>query len=169
MWYLKNSLILTFFLLVGCGFRPLYEPKTNRDTFSAFSTIKIFPTKDRTGQLLNNELIRLLHPRGASDRVGFQLKTTLSEAETSLGVKKSAVATRGNLKMTARYNLTPLYDGPEIKDSIKTITVSYNLFTSPFATSAAKKNARARAVKEIAQEIRHHLGVVLRDRYRKEK
>ena len=168
MWSSKNSLILIFLLLAGCGFRPLYEPKTDRDTFSVFSTIKIFPTKDRTGQLLTNELIRLLHPKGASDRVAFQLKTTLSETETSLGVEKSAVATRGNLKMTAKYNLKPIYNGPEIKDSIKTITVSYNLFTSPFARSAAKKNARARAVREIAQEIRHHLGVVLRDKSRRD-
>ena len=164
MWYYKNSLVIFIILFsTACGFRPLYEPMNDRDTFLEFSKISISPIKDRTGQLLHNELLQLLHPKGAHNQVSYKLKTTLSESETSLGVKKSAIATRGNLLMTAKYNLTPIKGGPEIKESQKTITVSYNLFTSPFATQAAKENARLRAVRELAQEIRHHLGVVLRD------
>ena len=165
MWSYKNNLaVIIILLFTGCGYRPLYELKDEKGTFLKFSEIKIAPIKDRTGQLLHNELILLLHPQGASGQATYHLNTKLSESETSLGVKKSAIATRGNLQITAIYNLIPLRSGPKIRDSKKSITVSYNLFSSPFATQAAKENARIRAVKELAQEIRHHLGVFLKNK-----
>ena len=65
--------------------------------------------------------------------------------------------------MTANYSLTSLNGTKIINASKKRIAVSYNLFTSNFATMATKKNARMRAIKELAQEIRNHLGVVLKN------
>jgi len=119
--------------------------------------------KDRVGQQLHNELERLLHPGGAAPRYAYRLKAELNENTSSLAVKKSAFATRGNLTVTVRYALLNSATGKSILDASNAITVSYNIFSSEFETLMAEKDARKRAIRELAQEIRIRLGVYLRD------
>ena len=149
-------------LMAGCGFSPLY--KTGEDSYiiNVFSQINILPIKDRTGQLFSNEIKRLLHPRGKSEKSIYNLKVNLSEINSSLGVKKSAIATRGNLSITATYSLQSAKGLPKIDKSVNKITVSYNKFNSAWATLVAEEDARMRGIRALAQEMRHHLGVVLK-------
>ena len=102
-----------------------------------------------------------MQPRGRSKQTVYTLTTTLYESERSLGVKKSSIATRGNLSISAQYSLKSSDGRIKIKNSLKNITVSYNIFTSPNATINAQQDARNRAIRELAQEIRNHLGVVI--------
>ena len=165
MWYYKSAMLLFFAMQInGCGFEPLYGGRNTGNTFSIFSKIDILPIENRTGQLMRNELERLLHSLKKNDSYSFKLTTQLFERETSLGVKKSAIATRGSLNMTAVYNLSDLNGKSLIKNSKKQISVNYNIFNSTFATLSAQENARGRAVKALAQEIRNHLGIVLRQK-----
>jgi len=119
--------------------------------------------KDRVGQQLHNELERLLHPGGAAPRYTSRLQAELKESTSSLAVKKSAFATRGNLTVTANYILRETSTGQTLLSASNAITVSYNIFSSEFETLMAEKDARKRAVRELAQEIRIRLGVYLRD------
>jgi len=119
--------------------------------------------RDRVGQQLHNELERLLHPGGAAPRYGYRLTAKLTESTSSLAVKKSAFATRGNLTVTAGYRLLDSTTGELVLSASNAITVSYNIFSSEFETLMAEKDARKRAVRELAQEIRIRLGVYLRD------
>ena len=119
--------------------------------------------KDRIGQQLHNELERLLRPDGTAPKYGYRLNAELNESTSSLAVKKSAFATRGNLTVTARYALLEFATGKSLLNESNAITVSYNIFSSEFETLMAEKDARQRAVRELAQEIRIRLGVYLRD------
>jgi len=159
---------LSFFFLIisisGCGYSPLYGPKQNVKISSSFSKIYIKPIKNRTGQLLHNELERILHSKGPSFPTTHTLTVTLSEKTVSLGIKKSALSTRQNLSIAAIYTFKA-HDGSFVTRKFSNkITVSYNKYNSAFATLVTEQNARNRAITEIAQEIKHHLGVFLKQK-----
>jgi len=118
---------------------------------------------DRIGQQLHNRLLRLLHPRGRAKSYLYRLTASLKENTTSLAVKKSAFATRGNLTVTAEFSLLNAATGQSLLSANNAISVSYNIFGSEFETLVAEKDARLRAVNELAEEIRVRLGVYLRD------
>jgi len=159
----RAFLVLIGLTLAGCGFQPLYGVRDNTRVIEDFSFITVAPMADRLGQQLQNELERLLHPNGKAPRERYRLNAELTESKSSLAVKKSAFATRANLEVTAKYILTQSYIGDNRFASTNSITVSYNIYDSQFATLMAEKDARKRAVRELAQEIRIRLAVYLRD------
>ena len=99
----------------------------------------------------------LLNPGGKPKKPRYVLATTVSESIASLGVRKSAFATRANLTLKAQYQLSLISGGKAILSGNEAIIVSYNILDSDFATLMAEKDARARAVRELAQAIRIHL------------
>ena len=156
------NILITIALSVvgmGCGFKPLYVPERQVDIVSDFAQIRILPMKDRHGLLLHNELSRLLHTKNQLNRPRYTLSAKLSENKTSLGVKKSSVATRGNLNLRADYMLTSIPKKIPLKVSSNSITVSYNILSSEVSTLVAENNARKRAIIELAQEMKHDLGI----------
>jgi LPS-assembly lipoprotein len=149
-------------LLSACGFQPLYGTKSTGQVITDFATVQVAPMRDRIGQQLHNQLEQLLHPRGAAPRYSYRLDATLKETTTSLAVKKSAFATRANLTVSVTYSLASLSERKSVVHASNSISVSYNIFDSEFETLVAEKDARTRAVRELAQEIRIRLGVFLR-------
>lgn len=159
--------VFVFFtcLIIGaCGFQPLYGTQSVGQVIADFSTIQVAPMPDRIGQQLHNQLEQLLHPQGTNPRYAYRLDATLRESTTSLAVKKSAFATRANLSVTVGYTLTSISDRKPLFQASNSISVSYNIFDSEFESLVAEKDARKRAVRELAQEIRIRLGVFLRSR-----
>lgn len=150
-------------ILSGCGFQPLYGVHEQGHVIEDFSYVNVAPMADRIGQQLHNELERLLHPNGKAPRARFRLTADLTEGKSSLAVKKSAFATRANLNVQANYKLQQTNSGKDVLSATNSITVSYNIFDSQFATLMAEKDARKRAIRELAHEIRIRLAVYLRD------
>ena len=158
-WFKRTATLFLCLLLAGCGFRPLYGNHAGGTASEAFLRVEIGTIRDRIGQSLRNELIQRLY--GGQRRLApeFRLVTNLAEQKTSLAVKKSAFATRGNLVVTADYRLVRLNDGGKVFGSSSRATVSYNILDSEFSTLLAEDNARKRAVKELSEDIRVRLGV----------
>ncbi len=151
-------LLITCFVLTACGFQPLYGSKGSEDIISDFSDIQVAPSKDRIGQLLTNELRHLLNPQRNPLKPKYRLTTTLNDTSYSLAVKKTASATRTNLNVQSNYQLYSTINGSVLNSGSNSIIVSYNIYSSDYATLAAEKDAQNRAVKELAQEIRLQLG-----------
>ena len=157
-------------LLGACGFSPLYVQRSGAD-FSVeqhLALISIQQIKDRIGQQLRNNLLVRLNLKGQPASPLYILNVTLSETNTNLGVKKSAVVTRGNLRLSALYTLsraTNVSSGINA-DVLTTATVttisSYDIPQAQYTALAALKDARARAVKEIADDMKTRLGVYFR-------
>jgi len=145
--------------LAACGFQPLYGSRVAGSAPVEFSQIKIEPIPDRIGQQLHNHLLTLLNTDGRPDRPRYVMKTHLTESLTALGVRKTAFATRANLQMRAVYNVTSAASGENVFSGDSTITVSYNILDSEFATLMAEKDARERAARELGEDIRIRLGV----------
>ena len=165
-WCKAGCLALVAMMLAGCGFQPLYatrhiEGDTAQNAFEAFRGISISQIEDREGQLLRNQLSRLIHPSGRSGIVTHSLDVKLKESKTSLAVARSAVASRANIRVTASYTLVPFdKDAASLKGTV-TATSGYNIFRSEFQTLSAENGARERALKDIAEQIRLRLAAQL--------
>ena len=179
------------FLLAGCGFKPLYEQKSGHDDYvtSEFAKIEIQIIKDRVGQQLRNLLLDRLTPLGQPAKPAYILSVLVRETTNSLGVQKSAIATRANLSMSASYTLelkksrdaeientnvsTSLGnedDNAELGEDfpngdVRTVS-SYDLSTADFSNLVAVKNARANAAREIADGIKTQLAIYFKQAMR---
>jgi LPS-assembly lipoprotein len=144
-------------LLGACGFRSLYGTDATGDATGELATIKINPIADRLGQQLRNNLLDLLNPRGRPSNPRYFLTVALDQSTQRLAIEKDAFATRANLTLLAKYSLQDP-DSREIVLSGKSLVVSsYNILDSEFATLMAEKDAKARAAREIAHDIRTRL------------
>ncbi|NQV84502.1 MAG: hypothetical protein HQ494_11850 [Rhodospirillales bacterium] len=158
MSFYKLILVFAALLMVqACGFRPLYGG--GGAASPEFARIKVEPIADRVGQLLHNRLLTALNPKGLHQKPLYVLSTKLNETSASLAVKKSAFATRANLTVKANFHLVRTLDGKTLYSGESSITVSYNILDSEFATLVATKDARFRAVREVSHGISTQLGV----------
>ena len=147
--------------LGGCGFQPLYGKKFDAYAPVELAAIKVKPIRNRIGQQLHNHLLSLLNPDGRPKKLRYVLAATALENISSLSVQKNAFATRANLTLRVNYQLSPISGGETVLSGNETIIISYNILDSDFATLIAEKDARARAVRELAMAIRTHLAAQL--------
>ena len=170
MWFARTSLSIAVLLITAaCGFRPLYAPSANGDVIRGLANIRILSIKDRVGQNLHNQLLDLLNPVGPPARPDYVLRIRLSESKERLAIRKSAFATRANLRISAKFTLSTVRKGVEDTGnpvfSGKSASISsYNILDNPFATVMAEKNARQLVVRSIAQDIRTRLAVFIAQR-----
>jgi LPS-assembly lipoprotein len=170
MWFVRTGLLVATLLITGaCGFRPLYAPTANGDVIRGLANIRIFSIRDRIGQNLHNQLLDLINPTGPPARPDYVLRIRLSESKESLAVRKSAFATRANLRINAEFKLSAVKNG--VEETSKPVffgnsasVSSYNILDNPFATVMAEKNARQLAVRSIAQDLRTRLAVFIAQR-----
>ncbi|MBT5049263.1 MAG: hypothetical protein HOM58_12255 [Rhodospirillaceae bacterium] len=147
----------------GCGFSPLYGKAGGSDA-AVLSTIQIKQIPDRVGQTLRNFLLERLAPKGQARRTAYTLSVKLTESKRVLAIRKDETATRANLVMTADFSLTA--DHAPRRGTITGVAVStnsYNVLRSDFATLSAEKDARDRALRTIADEIRLQVAAALRN------
>ncbi|MDA0651679.1 MAG: LPS assembly lipoprotein LptE [Proteobacteria bacterium] len=172
MWFIRKrpagrdllpALGVIALLLSGCGFRPLYQSGGGSDE-AALATIEVVGIKDRLGQQLRNLLTERLSPRGRSARTDYRLTVTLNEARQGLAIRKDETATRANLTINADFKLVALAN-PRLGTFAGKAhsTISYNILTSDFATLSAEKDARNRASRALAEEIRLRVASALRN------
>ena len=154
-----RSLVLfaTAVILMGCGFRPLYGSGDAAQTASQLAAIQVRPIENRIGQILHNHLLDLLTPRGQPRQPKYILDIRLRETIAHLGVEKSELATRANLRITAKFLLLSRGGSPVFKGQSVTIS-SFNILGSDdLSTLVAEKDARARAVRQIAGDLRRRI------------
>ena len=152
--WLARLLGVAVLLTGGCGFHPLYKSGGGGDE-AVLATVEVARIRDRVGQQLRNLLMENFAPRGPAGRTDYRLTVTLTESKSSLAIRKDETATRANLTITANFKLLALKDprlGTFSGQSLS--TNSYNILTSDFATLSAERDARYRALRTLAQEIR---------------
>lgn len=168
MWSSKTGLTLAALLaLSACGFRPLYAPPAEDVSgqsvyaFDALKEVQVGLIPDRSGQYLRNKLVRLLHPEGVSRASRYALKVDFSESKVDLDVQQSAIATRANLVVTAKYTLVVIDSGLVLGSGSVRSTSGFNNFDSEFQTLVAEQGARERALDAVAEQIRIRLAILL--------
>jgi LPS-assembly lipoprotein len=159
-------------LLSSCGYNALYDQRAsaNPSVKQQMALIQVQPIKDRMGQYLHNKLLFRLNPKGKPTNPLYTLSIKLEKKSIDLGVKKSAVVTRGNLKILATLTLYQMHnlDSKIETKSLFTTTVlsnsSYDIPQAQYAALAALKDAQERALKEITENIVTRLGIYFRQK-----
>lgn len=140
----------------ACGYRPLYgETSTNTLVERQLAAVVVKPIGDRVGQMMHTELARRLNPSGARVPTTHRLSVELSEGVSHLAVERNTFATRANLVLNATYKLVRIRDDKLVDDGKDQVVASYNLLSSDYATLVAQRDARARAVTELAERLRN--------------
>ncbi|WP_421935198.1 LPS assembly lipoprotein LptE [Pelagibius sp.] len=149
--------------LAGCGFQPLYaEDDAGATVATELAAIRITPLRDRVGQQMHNFLRDRLNPNGQPAAPNYQLRLQLRERLSELGVRRDETATRANLRLTAEFFLLEEGSGRELLSGRSTSTTSYDILENPFASTISERDARERALREVADDIQTRLAVYFR-------
>ncbi len=153
--------ILAVLPVAACGFEPLYG---NRDApgdavFNDFHQIKIATIPERSGQMLRNELLDRLNYRGEPSQPRYELKVTLKEEQREVLVRSDQLATATDLTLTASYELVDRASNAVLAKGTPRSINRFNVLASPYATLNSAEDARRRAAKQLAEDIRARLAV----------
>ena len=161
MWWSRGSAAGLVLLLAGCGFQPLYGQRQDATAAERLAAIRIEPLPDRSGQILYNHLSNGLTPLGRPSSPDYVLGVDLQEDAEELAFRSDETATRVNLTLTASFALTPAAGKDPVFQGVSRTTTAYNILASPYATLASEADARDRALRDIAREIRTRLAAFL--------
>ncbi len=150
-------------LQAGCEFHPLYGNHPTTPVENRLAGVSVGIIADRTGQLLRNELLIRLDPNNQSLPVQYKLAVQLTESTAHLAVRRDASATRANLAMEARYELTSAGNGTLVRSGSVRSVNSYDLLSTEneFGTRTAEDQARKRAASDLANQIALRIGLAL--------
>jgi LPS-assembly lipoprotein len=160
MWWFRG-LLLALPLLASCGFQPLYAERGEATAADQLAAVRIEPMPDRSGQILYNALRDGLNPQGRPASPDYLLRVELDETSEELALRTDETATRVNLTLTAAFALLPIDGRQPVFQGVSRTTTAYNVLTSPYATLTSSEDARARALDDIAREIRQRLAIYL--------
>jgi len=150
--------------LTGC-YEPLYTASagdaSTSQTNAGLEDIKVGIIPNRGGQILHNLLLDRLNPTGRSGDPKYQLNTSLTENTKQLGYTRRYEATRANLTLIAEFNLVEISTGKIVYKGRSRAVGSYNINTSNYQTDASADDARRRASREVADDMKLRIASAL--------
>lgn len=169
---LYDRRIFTFLLILflcGCGFEPLYvEKKTSSEWYydNEFDTgiqeemalVKVELIQDRIGQLIRNDLLDKLTPKGQPKEPKYYLKVTdIQKEEIDQALRNDITATRKKVIYTISYVLKNKEHETLITGS-SVAYLGYDILRDPYSTTFAQKKLEKNAAKIVANDISLRLG-----------
>lgn len=153
------ALALACALFLGaCGYQPLYGSRVENAAVPEFAAIAIEQPETRTAQVIRNHLLDMLTPLGAPERPLYRLQMKVTENVSSVLVTRADEITRSNLKMTVQYTLVDYRSGAALVSHTISSTTSFNVLRTDYANLVGERDARARAARDAAEQIRIRLG-----------
>ncbi len=164
-----HSLLSVVLMLSACGFEPLYVEKTSSSDWyydSHFDTgikkemasVRVELIQDRIGQLIRNDLLDRLTPKGEPKQAKYILKVTnIDKQEIDQALRNDITATRKKVIYKVSYVLQNM----EYKTLINSTSVAYtgyDILRDPYSTTFAQKKIEKNAAKIIANDISLRLG-----------
>ncbi len=171
MFYSKKNIALLMLgvFISGCGFEPLYvEKKSSSEWYydSEFDTgikeemasVRVELIQDRIGQLIRNDLLDKLSPKGEPKSPKYILSVTkINKKEIDQALRNDITATRKKVI----YKVTYVLKNNEHQTLIKGNSVAYlgyDILRDPYSTTFAQKKNEKNAAKIIANDISLRLG-----------
>jgi LPS-assembly lipoprotein len=157
---LAFALVAVGLALAGCRVQPLYgtvNPVGPVDSYQAtqdLQAIDVLPIPDRLGQQFYNALRNELVPAGLPAAPAYALDVSVSESVGSQVLRTDATATRALIVLTASYRLSLAGEDTELFSDAAQALTAYNIGDAEYAVRRAERDARARAVKELANRMR---------------
>ena len=146
-------LALSAALLSGCGFRPLYGEVAGAVPDERLAAVDIELIADRSGQIVRNRLLSRMQPFGPVTPATYQLDVDITESSIGLAVERDETATRTNITVTAHIALTDLATGEIAFVQSISSYASYDTLRAEYATLSAERDARERALRDLADRV----------------
>lgn len=166
----RNIAIAAFIVLLsGCGFEPLYvEKKTSGDWYydnefdtgitEEMASVKVELIQDRIGQLIRNDLLDKLSPKGQPKQPKYYLKVTnIKKQEIDQALRNDITATRKKVIYTVTYVLKD-QEHQNLINGNSVAYLGYDILRDPYSTTFAQKKIEKNAAKIIANDISLRLG-----------
>jgi LPS-assembly lipoprotein len=149
------ALLACSLLVAGCSsYRPLYGTGTDGKAVSvALSGITVEEQTTRSGQLVRNNLISSFGGGGPTYILRLSPDEKLQEVSSQASKKLSRV----RLGLKVKYELADAKSGETLQSGASFSHVSYDTVEQPVADLRAVENARDRAAREVAEDIRVRL------------
>ena len=150
-----SVLIVASLALAGCtSYRPLYGAGADgKGVAVALSGIAVEEQRDRAGQIVRNNLISSFGGGGSS----FILRLKPVEKSQLLSTSSGQKVDRHRYNLRVGYELADAKSGDAIISGSSFSNVSYDTVEQPIADLRAAENARERAAREVAEDIRLRL------------
>lgn len=140
-------------LAAGCGWTPMYADRATAPASVDLRSIKVDPISERIGQRLEMALRTSLNPNGIPTPARYELKTTLAVNRSDLGLQSQGLATRGQVDVTATYQLTEIATRKPLLTNTVHVSDSFDILANGYATVVTEDDARTRTVEELRGEI----------------
>ena len=166
----KNVLaVAALFFAASCGFEPLYVERTSSSQWyydgkfdtsvkDEMASVKIELIQDRIGQLIRNDLLDKLTPKGEPKHAKYILSVTkINKQEIDQALRNDITATRKKVI----YKVSYVLKNAEHKTLINGNSVAYtgyDILRDPYSTTFAQKKVEKNAAKIIANDISLRLG-----------
>lgn len=150
--------------LSGCGFEPLMgRTGSPNAAIESLAAIRIEPIADRSGQILRNELLDQLTPRGRPVAARYVLAVRLQEPRQTLLLRRDDIISRSAYSAQASYTLRDLRGAP-LASGTSSFATDYEITNSEYATRISLESARDRVMVLVANDIRNQLAQTFKQR-----
>ena len=150
----------------ACGFRPLYGPAAGGDAdpgvVAELAAIEIDLGQDRLDQVVYSDLLDRISPFGPPATPRYRLDLTLRQSKQGVALERDATVSRFNLTLVAEYALLDTETGDTLTAGSVRAVAAYNVLRSELANVVAERDARDRAARDVADEIKARLAVYFR-------
>ncbi len=148
-------LVVASVMLAGCNARPLYGTQADgKGVAVAMSGIAVDEQKTRAGQIVRNNLLSSFGSSGASNLI---LRMTPEEKSQEISSLSTQKLNRYRYNLKIKYELADAKSGETVSSGVSFSNVSYDTVEQPIADLRAAENARERAAREVAEDIRLRL------------
>jgi LPS-assembly lipoprotein len=142
-------------MLTGCNYRPLYSNGADgKGVAVALAGIAIDEQKTRAGQIVRNNLISSFGSGGSSQYI---LRLVPDEKKQQISSDAVQKLTRQRYRLNMKYELADVKSGETVASGSSFSNVSFDTVEQPIADLRAAENARERAAREVAEDIRLRL------------
>lgn len=158
-FFFRSALATFAALSLGaCGFEPLHGSHAGPAVTENLAAIRIEPISDRSGQILRNNLLDRLTPRGVPARADYVLRIRLQEPRQTLALRRDDVISRVAYSASASFELLDA-GGRRVTSGNSSYSTDYEITNSEFATLMALQSARERVLELVGNDIRNQLAV----------
>jgi LPS-assembly lipoprotein len=163
---MRQLLTIVFFsvalVLAGCTARPLYGARADGQGVAAvLAGVRVEEQKSRAGQIVRNNLLSAMGSGGESR---YLLRLMPDEGDQQISSVASQKLARHRYKLSMKYELADAASGGVLVSGSSFSTVSYDTVEQPIADLKAAENARDRAGREVAEDIRLRLAAYFASR-----
>ena len=157
-WLAAGLVSGAMLLVAGCGFTPMYGGGENINPAADLSNFDVQIPRERTAQLVRNELLRNTPP-AAIGNAPYVLRLAMKKEERTLLTTSGALARQKRMRLKARYSLyrrnekKPLVTGETFADAPFVTTREH------LASEHARMQAERAAARKVAEDIRRRLAL----------